>query len=386
MALTIKSIVSKISNKDISLAAGAGGIGRYVTWIHMVESVVSTDFLEGNEIAVTTGIGLSPGSNLFDLVRTMDEHHVAAVIVNIGPFLSDVPQSVLDYCNSHDFPLYIVPWKVHLSEIIRMITLMITKDAQREQETAAAFKNAIFFPKEPELYIVPLSQYGYSDSWNYCAISISLEGARDCAARMKNLSDILDSYAQHHFAYCSVFYYEKKIVCAIGNCDSDKMHSYTTNLLQYMRSLLLPGERICAGTGKITKSARCIYKSYWQADKIRRLHAKGNLPEDQIYYDDMNIYKLLMAVDDKEVLEEYYEKTILPLTEYDKAHNSDLLQTLQVYLRNNCSVKETSEELFVHRNTINYKIKRIGEILNKDLSNLTVRTSLSIGLMVKNIL
>ena len=386
MALTIKNIIANVSNKDISLVAGAGGTGRFVSWIHMVESVVSTDFLEGNEIAVTTGIGLNPGNNLLELVISMDTHHVAAVIVNIGPFLVEVPQPVLDYCNEHDLPLYIVPWKVHLSEIIRMITLMITKDAQREQETAAAFKNAIFFPKEPDLYIVPLSQYGYSDSWNYSAISISLMGAKDCEARMKDLAEALDSYVQHHFAFCTIFYYEKKIVCAIGNCDTEKLHSYTNELLSYTNSLLLPGEKICAGTGKITKSARCIYKSYWQADKIRRLHVKGNLPKDQIYYDDMNIYKILMAVDDREVLQEYYEKTVLPLSEYDQAHGSDLLSTLQVYLKNNCSVKETADEMFVHRNTINYKIRRIGEILDTDLSDLMVRTSLQIGLMIQNIL
>ena len=57
MALTIKNIIANVSNKDISLVAGAGGTGRFVSWIHMVESVVSTDFLEGNEIAVTTGSG-----------------------------------------------------------------------------------------------------------------------------------------------------------------------------------------------------------------------------------------------------------------------------------------------------------------------------------------
>ena len=100
----------------------------------------------------------------------------------------------------------------------------------------------------------------------------------------------------------------------------------------------------------------------------------------------MNVYKILMAVEDMDILKEYYDKTIRPLADYDQNNNTDLTATLRYYLKNNCSVKETADELFVHRNTINYKLKKIEDILQKDLSGMNIRTSLSIGLMLQDIL
>ena len=85
MALTLKRLIEKVSDKEIRLVAGEEGQSRYVTWIHMMESVVTTEFLEENEIVITTGIGLGSAAELMDLVRECDRHHAAAVIVNIGP-------------------------------------------------------------------------------------------------------------------------------------------------------------------------------------------------------------------------------------------------------------------------------------------------------------
>ena len=50
-------------------------------------------------------------------------------------------------------------------------------------------------------------------------------------------------------------------------------------------------------------------------------------------------------------------------------HDSDYHYILKCYLDNNNSVEKVAKETFVHRNTINYKIKKIKEILGTDLSN-----------------
>lgn len=386
MALTLKRLIEKVSDKEIRLVAGEEGQSRYVTWIHMMESVVTTEFLEENEIVITTGIGLGSAAELMDLVRECDRHHAAAVIVNIGPYINQVPVEAVSYCNQHRLPLYTVPWRIHLSEIIRIMIIAISQEEQREQQTASIFKNAIFFPKELELYIVPLSEHGYKESWNYAVVSVSLLTDKNPACRMSALESVMDSFIQHHLANCCVFLHETELVFVIGNCDNEILHQYVPRILGYLKSQLRAGETYCAGVGKLTRSARCIYKSYRQAAQIRKLHEKGHLNPSLIYYDDMNVYKILMAVEDMDILKEYYDKTIRPLADYDQNNNTDLTATLRYYLKNNCSVKETADELFVHRNTINYKLKKIEDILQKDLSGMNIRTSLSIGLMLQDIL
>lgn len=68
--------------------------------------------------------------------------------------------------------------------------------------------------------------------------------------------------------------------------------------------------------------------------------------------------------------------------EYDEMNHSDLVRVLQCYLANDCSVKSASQELIVHRNTINYKLGKVAEILGKNLSDFDVRFQLRLGFLL----
>lgn len=91
-------------------------------------------------------------------------------------------------------------------------------------------------------------------------------------------------------------------------------------------------------------------------------------------------------IDDQEILEDYYINSIGPLIEYDRVNDGDLTQVLNNYLSSSGSIKETSERMFVHRNTVNYKISKIQDLLGVNLSDFSVRMELLIGLHVKELL
>ena len=57
------------------------------------------------------------------------------------------------------------------------------------------------------------------------------------------------------------------------------------------------------------------------------------------------------------------------LHNYDRKHKTDYENILRLYLNNNCSVQAVSAKTYTHRNTINYRIKKIKEILHSDLDN-----------------
>ena len=80
------------------------------------------------------------------------------------------------------------------------------------------------------------------------------------------------------------------------------------------------------------------------------------------------------------------EDTVLPVLEYDALHNSDLSGVLQCYLRHDCSLQDTADELIIHRNTVNYKINKISEILSMDLTKMENRLQVSLGFAVYQVL
>ncbi len=62
-------------------------------------------------------------------------------------------------------------------------------------------------------------------------------------------------------------------------------------------------------------------------------------------------------------VETMYHPMVRRLMSYDLENNTDYLETFKVYLNNNCNVTETASQLYMHRNTLLHRIKRIEEIL-----------------------
>lgn len=66
-----------------------------------------------------------------------------------------------------------------------------------------------------------------------------------------------------------------------------------------------------------------------------------------------------------------------------QAHSPDLLSTLWCYLDNGRSLEATARELFVHPNTVRYRLKRVSEVIGWDATgareSLILQTALIIG-------
>lgn len=75
---------------------------------------------------------------------------------------------------------------------------------------------------------------------------------------------------------------------------------------------------------------------------------------------------------------------MLTLIQNDKEKQTDLLRTLEVYLANNGKGKQTANELFIHPNTLNYRIKQIQELTNIDFNDFNVKTYLYTELLLLN--
>lgn len=60
---------------------------------------------------------------------------------------------------------------------------------------------------------------------------------------------------------------------------------------------------------------------------------------------------------------------IKPLLAYDEEHNTQLLYTLETYFNNCQNSVNTSKALFIHRNTLLYRLDRISEILDLDYND-----------------
>lgn len=82
---------------------------------------------------------------------------------------------------------------------------------------------------------------------------------------------------------------------------------------------------------------------------------------NKIFYEQVKIYDLLNQIP-KDNLIYFCNQKIYKIYEYDKANKTNYLNTLRIYLQTNRSIKMTSNYLYLHRNTINYRILKIKEL------------------------
>ena len=84
--------------------------------------------------------------------------------------------------------------------------------------------------------------------------------------------------------------------------------------------------------------------------------------------------------------EELCERTIDILEEYDRQHGTDLMETLEVLLRNGGSKKQTAETLYLHRNTMMYRVKKMEEILKCNMGDFKTIQELAFTCLVREYL
>lgn len=98
-----------------------------------------------------------------------------------------------------------------------------------------------------------------------------------------------------------------------------------------------------------------------------------------VYCEDLHAWQLFLQVSPS-VLAQYVEAQIGPLLTYDREHGTQLTKTLEVYLAENQSKQHTSNVLYIHRQTLYYRLEQIEQLLGKDWDSPVRRLALETAL------
>ena len=98
-----------------------------------------------------------------------------------------------------------------------------------------------------------------------------------------------------------------------------------------------------------------------------------------IHYDDLGIHRLLHALREHD---EMVPPALARLVEYDARHGTEYLATLSSYFSTMGRPKVMAEQLGVHRNTVDYRMARIEELIGTRLDDPQQRLSLELGAML----
>jgi sugar diacid utilization regulator len=135
-------------------------------------------------------------------------------------------------------------------------------------------------------------------------------------------------------------------------------------------------------------SLRPLYIQALATIRLGRIFRKN--PKERVFkYDDYCMYHYVEMCIESSVNTYHFgnigylcHPSVIALARYDENNGTNLRQTLFVYLTSNCNATQSAKKLYVHRNTINYKINLIEEIIGESLRNYAFQEQLMLSFYI----
>lgn len=174
-----------------------------------------------------------------------------------------------------------------------------------------------------------------------------------------------------------------KVIVVMGsNTDDSDQLSKSANELTLTVLSQFKNQPIFAGIGRPYTSILKMSQSYLEAlDVIHTAKFLGS-PQQIFDYKKLGVFHYLEPISRHIKDRNGRNEELLILQKKDQESQTDLINTLEAYLSNNGRLKQTSDQLFIHINTLKYRIKQITELTGLDLDDFNLKCKLYIDLQL----
>jgi Regulator of polyketide synthase expression len=385
--------------KDIQLLGGEKGLSNAVRWTHVLEEVESIKFLQGNELTFITGIHIgNDEKSLISLVEKLAAQHVAGLVINSGKYITSISPKAIRRADALELPLFEIPWAVHLVEVTRMIGAAIVENDMEEKSAAYLLEKILLSDQKTYAdYMQTAEFYGYSlrgplrianiEFLNLQQYAKSLNG-RVSFINCQNQIELLINHALEAYSKKCLFMWKGNSLIILVPVEPEQEIEQVESIAK--KILKDTGEQMSGlvvrmGLGGYYEGVDKLKKSFAEATLALKL-AKDSGTQSYVLYRNAGIYKFLNKLNDKKVMIDFYDETLGVLLRYDAQNNTEFTETLRVYLEESENTANAIQRLYIHRNTLQYRLRRIEEILQQSLKNSEEKINLQIAFKIQKFL
>lgn len=358
------------------LIAGENGLDNQISlpYVRTTESI--SNWLYGGELLFV--IYKDESENISLLLEECIQKKLAGIVILIDEKnLNQITEDIINRANKKSLPLFIMPWDIKLIDIIQEIFLKI-EQKREEAKNGKHFLESLLFSQDhindninvlAEFYNIKLRPFHYisilkmrkssKDPYDISALSKSISSS---------LEDILkgNNYTLIHMEYAN---YILSLVFSNDYEDAKKSIEYIESGFNLMSSKYSENVDMNLSFSRIRESDSNIKASYKEAFKALSMIDMYDNYSKVIKYNELGIIRLFIELAEIKDVYQYCYENIGPILEYDKNHGMNLLETLKCYFKNNRHLLKTSQELFIHRNTLLYRLSTIKNLLQRDLDD-----------------
>lgn len=372
--------------KGLTLISGANGIRNNISWIYFADCVQCLDeeyniseLIHGGEMVIITNRSLTDDDNkIIDIIKVMYPKKIAAVVINEN----QISKKIADYCEELNLPLFELSVELHLIDFSQIVCKRLIEEESETHSREKLLTSILFVDNFNEYEVTKrATHYGITISGKQSIAIIKTVGLNDPAS-IKRIQNLVENEFRYYDINKLLIYSQFEAIVVMFPLDvfgRDSVVHFFEKIADKIRKDFEIEAYIGIGLGY--EYLADIRESYTEAKSALQLISM----EKQKYvlsYNDMGIHSLISQIGSPRTLDNYINDKLGKLIEADKVQDSELCNTLRAYIENNCNSNATAELLFIHRNTMRYRLDKIEKILNVDLDDLSVCLELKLAFII----
>lgn len=399
MPVHCRDILNLPALKGIKLLGGKEGLIRVVTWPYIGGGDSLAEWARGGELLFVTNMSSQTETGTFkSLLLDCDTRKLSGMIVMNSTGDWAIGEDLIKLADKLEFPLMELSGPIKAAEVMKEIGNYIIKDQNDRRHLYDVIYEILYGTHANTQEIEEQARFfGFDLTASHQAGVIHIANLESYAARtgyeednafneFKNyMYQVAQSTAAQHFEnVLTIPKNNNEIVLLIpveanGNEKQrmQRMDHLCNNLMRFFSGL-----EVRAGLGRARDTIWLCKKSLKEAEQAVRTAVKTHNDKLVTGFDELDIFRIFFQFPDYGELESYVEQQLSPLLQYDRENNGELIKTMQMYFECKLNLNQTAKELFIHRNSLMYRFKRIEELTDRSLDKPDTLKSLFLGILL----
>jgi len=147
-------------------------------------------------------------------------------------------------------------------------------------------------------------------------------------------------------------------------------------------AVIFSGSKIKIGVGRQCYRPRDYKIAFEEAcQALSSTSSKGNNSEEGVvYYHSLRLMGILLHPINEKNLSVFVRLILGKLHEYSVTHNINLIDSIECYINNDCCIQSAARELFIHPNTLRYRLEKAKQISGLDFTDKDTKLELQLAI------
>lgn len=289
---------------------------------------------------------------LINTLKKLKENGCTCLAIKVGNYSEKIDDYIIDEANQLGICLLEIPQNLKYIDIINTSMFAIFKEEDSKEAIKNFLKEVLFksyYDMEAAIENEKAKLYGYDfENLNVISLAVRPSGSIEISNEARLGSKLFELNLIETKLYDIVLAFTKD---QIVDGDVEKIIKHLTSLSSKARDIKI-------GLGRSNSTIKGLKQSFEESVQALEIADRINYPGNIFKYKDLEVYMIFFN------LFKNSDRTNILIPSFDL--DDELIETMFAYYKYDLSTKAAAESLYIHENTLRYRLNKIKEITGYD--------------------